>query len=137
MELLNTKDRNPNTKIQEKKKEEKQENHKLKDIYRIIISKEAKVALDSLLMRANDGFEAGEITKSDIVNALLANAGKYFSDAEMKLLRAQHFDETKVLGALLKDASNGGEIPEKLKTFLRSQYGLLESRKKKPTNGEV
>jgi hypothetical protein len=91
------------------------------------------MALDQLLAKANDGFEAGEIGKSDLVNMMLLNASKYILDSDLKSLRMQHFDEAKVLGALLKGINQGGAIPEKLRTFLRSQYGFLETQKKRST----
>ncbi len=118
-------------KRKEKNQKQETENHKLKDSHRVIISTEAKVALDQLLAKANDGFEAGEIGKSDLVNMMLLNASKYILDSDLRNLRMQHFDEAKVLGTLLKGINQGEAIPEKLKTFLRGQYGLLETQKKR------
>jgi hypothetical protein len=127
MKLLNTKDKdkiqNPET-----------ENSKPKDIHRIIISKDAKLALDDLLKKSNEGFDAGEISKSDIVNMLLINAPKYMTDADIKNLRALHFDEAKVLAAMLKGVAQGEQLPETLKSALRTQYGFAEGAKRKTAN---
>jgi hypothetical protein len=127
MKLINTKDKD---KIQIPENG----NSKPKDIHRIVISKDAKLALDDLLKKANEGFDAGEISKSDIVNMLLINAPKHMTDADIKNLRALHFDEAKVLAAMLKGVAQGEQLPETLKSALRTQYGLAESAKRKVAN---
>ncbi len=106
-------------------------NNGTKDKHRVIISKEAKRALDEILTRANDGFDAGDISKSDVVEMLIFNASKYITDSEINELRVQHFDEVKVLAAILKGVAKGDQVPEALKVQLRNQYGLTESHKRK------
>jgi hypothetical protein len=122
-----------NTKVKSENKTAQSGVHKLKDMYRVIISKDAKLVLDDLLKKANDGFNAGEIAKSDIVNALLLNASKYFNEVEIKVLRSQHFDDAKALETLQREIAQGKAIPESVKVFLRSQYGLVETPKKRPS----
>jgi hypothetical protein len=102
------------------------------DQHRVVISKEANTALESMVSRANDGFEGGEVTKSDLANFIFINFVKSFSDSDIKTLRNLHFDEMKVLKSLLRKAGDDGALPDHLKRALREHYGL-ESKDRKAT----
>ncbi|HPI40383.1 MAG TPA: hypothetical protein PLJ21_06240 [Pseudobdellovibrionaceae bacterium] len=101
------------------------------DQFRVVINKDSKIVLDELVLKANDGFEGGEISKSDLVNLLIFNHRNSFSDADIKNLRNLHFDEKKVLKALLKKAGEDGDLPNEIKRVLREHLGLIETNKKK------
>ena len=116
--------------------ETKKENSKKRkssddDQYRVVISSEVNGALENLVKRANDGFEGGEIAKSDVANFVLLNSWKSFSETDVKSLRALNFDEKKMLKSILKQSGNEGELPEHLKKALREHYGLPENSKKR------
>jgi hypothetical protein len=101
------------------------------DQYRVVIQSEVNAALENLVKRANDGFEGGEISKSDVANYVLLNSWKSFSDADVKTLQALHFDEKKMLRSILKQAGNERDLPEHLKMAIREHYGLPDDSKKR------
>lgn len=101
------------------------------DQYRVVISKEINESLESLVKKINNGFDGGEITKSDVANFLILGSAKSFSDAEIKILRGLHFDEKKMLRSILRQTGDEGDLPEHLKKALREHYGLAESRERR------
>ncbi|MEK6555424.1 MAG: hypothetical protein AABZ31_09300 [Bdellovibrionota bacterium] len=98
------------------------------DVHRVVISKDSNEALESVLHRCAEGFDSGTITKSDVANYILQNVNKFFSEADIKNLRAAHFDEKKVLGSILRTE---GDLPEDVKKALRIHYGIADKEKKK------
>jgi hypothetical protein len=124
---------NPENKTENSKKRKSND----EDQYRVVISSEVNGALENLVKRANDGFDGGEIAKSDIANFVLLNSWKSFSDADVKNLRALHFDEKKILRSILKQSGDEGELPEHLKKALREHYGLPENSKKRASRKQV
>lgn len=98
------------------------------EVFRVVISKESNEALESALSRCADGFDAGEFTKSDIANYVFQNLSKFFSEADVKNLRAAHFDEKKMLGSILR---TDADLPEDLRKAIRAHYGVDDKEKKK------
>ena len=99
---------------------------------RVIISDETRDFIDVMLIRANEGFAGGEVTKSDIANWAIMCAGKTFDDGVIKTLRTVHCNERKMIGALLRSsAEDGSDLPEDIKRAIREHYGLVEQNKKK------
>jgi hypothetical protein len=98
--------------------------------YRLVINKEMNDILESLVFRTNDGFEGGEVSKSELANLLLQNAAKDFGDSEIRILRSRSFDEKKILRAILRKSGDEGEIPENLKKLIREYYGLDSKERK-------
>ena len=120
-EIQNTEDKNQNP----KKKKSLEE-----DQFRVVISREVNEILEKLVIRANDGFYGGDITKSDVANLLLLNSTKSFSDVDIKILRTLHFDEKKMLRAILRQSGDEGDLPEHLKKALREHYGFDSKERK-------
>lgn len=121
-EIQNTEDKDQNP----KKKKSLEE-----DQFRVVISRDVNEILEKLVTRANDGFDGGDIAKSDVANLLLLNSAKSFSDSDIKTLRALHFDEKKMLRAILRQSGDEGDLPEHLKKALREHYGLAEFKERK------
>lgn len=128
------------------KKERRQEKQETKakklkstedDQYRVVIQKESNDALEELVRKTNDGFEGGEVTKSDVVNFLISNHAKSFSDSDVKNLRLLHFDEKKVLRALLRKAGDDGDLPSEIKKVLREHLGISDSSKRRISKGTL
>lgn len=107
------------------------------DQYRVVIQKESNDALEELVRRTNEGFEGGEVTKSDVVNLLISNHAKSFSDSDIKSLRLLHFDEKKVLRALLRKAGDDGDLPSEIKKVLREHLGISDSSKRRTSKGTL
>lgn len=91
------------------------------EVFRVVISKESNDSLEVALSRCSDGFDSGTITKSDVANYVFQNLAKFFSDSDVKALRATHFDEKKVLGSLLR---NDDDLPEELRKAIRAHFGI-------------
>lgn len=98
------------------------------EVFRVVISKESNEALESAVSRCAEGFDAGTFTKSNIANYIFQNVSKFFSDADVKNLRAAHFDEKKMLGSILR---TDADLPEELRKAIRAHYGVDEKEKKK------
>ena len=84
-----------------------------------------------MLVKVTDGFDAGSVNKSDIANWLIANAASMFGDSDVKAIQKLHFDERKILGALLRDSRDDDKLPESLKKAIREHYGLTEGAKRR------
>lgn len=98
------------------------------EVFRVVISKESNEALESAVSRCAEGFDAGEFTKSDIANYIFQNVSKFFSEADVKNLRAAHFDEKRMLGSILR---TDADLPEELRKAIRAHYGVDDKEKKK------
>ncbi len=98
------------------------------EVFRVVISKESNEALESALSRCAGGFDSGTITKSDVANYIFQNVNKFFSEADVKNLRAAHFDEKKMLGSILR---TDADLPEDLRKAIRAHYGVDDKEKKK------
>lgn len=101
------------------------------DQYRVVIQKESNHALEELVRRTNEGFDGGEVTKSDIVNLLILNHSKSFSESDIKNLRLLHFDEKKVLRALLRKAGDDNDLPIEIRKVLREHFGFTDGTKRR------
>ncbi len=99
------------------------------EVFRVVISKESNEALESTLGRCVEDFEGGAITKSDIANYIFQNMSKFFSESDIKNLRAAHFNEKKVLGSILRAEA---DLPEELRKAIRTHYGIGERDRKRP-----
>lgn len=110
--MLNINTEDQQTKLKKRKQIEEEQ-------YRLVINKEMNEILESLVFRTNDGFQGGEVSKSELANLLLQNAAKDFGDPEIRILRSRCFDEKKVLRAILRKSVDDGEIPENLRKFIR------------------
>ena len=107
-----------------------------RDQYRVVILSEANACLEVLATKVNDGFETGAVTKSDVANFVFLNLARLISDADVRAIRAIHFDDKKMLGSLLKTET---ELPEDLKKLIRAHFGVGDKEKKRPlrTNSEL
>lgn len=110
------------------KKSSKTQSTNANEVFRVVISKESNDSLEIALSRCSDGFDSGTITKSDVANYVFQNLAKFFSDSDVKALRAAHFDEKKVLGSILR---NDDDLPEELRKAIRAHYGIAEKEKKR------
>ena len=103
------------------------------DYYRVSINKQAADSLDSMMARANDGFEGGQISRSDLANRIFIETSKTFSDVDIKILRSLHFDERRMLQALLTDSAEAKDLPDEIKGAIRKHYGISDSERRRST----
>jgi ribosome-binding protein aMBF1 (putative translation factor) len=114
-----------------KKNKAKNEKHGSQEQFRVVISDEANEQLESYWKIANEGKEPVELSKSDLANYLFCNLNRLLNDSDIKTLRAQHFDERKVLKNILKNSNEESELPAELKRALREHYGINDKDKKR------
>jgi hypothetical protein len=109
-------------------------------ISRVIISNEAGSSLDELLARVNDQFEAGKVSRPQLVSWILRRFAEACGESEIKEIRAAHFDRIAYLEALLKRAKETGTLPEELSALLPD--ASISSKKAKKSlknniNGDI
>jgi hypothetical protein len=107
------------------------------DQYRVVISKETNDALEEMVKRASEGFDGGEIAKSDVVNLVVVNYVKSFSESDIKALRNLHFNERRMLKALLRKGGGEGELPEEIKRAVREYCGMVEPGKRRASRSQA
>ena len=102
-----------------------------KEQYRVVINKKANEVLEEIVENANEGFDAGMITKSDLAVYVFLNLRKFITEADIRNLRILHFDDRKVLSSLLKSSEDSNGLPDELKRALREHFGVSEKDKKR------
>jgi hypothetical protein len=106
-------------------------NKKMEEIQRITVSKQGQEALTAIVERINDGFMGGKINRTQAVNWIMLRFQEELTDADIKEIRAEHFDEIAVLEALLRQAKESGKVPSEFKALLQKQMENYEQPKKK------
>jgi len=100
-------------------------------IQRIAVSKEAQSSLKAVTDRVNDGFMGGKVNLVQMANWILNRFQTELDEAQIKEIRAEHFDEVAMLESVLKQAKDSGKVPTDFKALLQKQLGLDESPKRK------
>lgn len=121
-EKTGTEDRGTGTKTEESGAEK---------VQRIVVSKDAQSSLKAVTDRVNDGFTAGKVSLMEMANWILHRFQAELDEAQIKEIRAEHFDEVAMLESLLKEAKSSGKVPSDFKALLQKQLGLDESPKRK------
>lgn len=101
-----------------------------KEQFRVVINRDANEALESFISMLKDG-SSSNITKSDLANYLFKRLDEYLGESEILEIRSLHFDTTQALKALIKQAENGGELPDTLRELLLKNSGIKSSPKEK------
>lgn len=94
------------------------------------MARDAEEAVAKITNRVNDGFFAGQITRSQVASWALINQAACLSEQDIRDIHAQHFDEVAMLEALLKRAKGSGEVSPELRALLQKQMGLPAMPKK-------
>ncbi len=101
------------------------------EIYRVTVSKAADDALEAIVNRVNDGFEAGKVNRSDAVTWVLTYFLKNLNDSLIQEVRLDHFDEMALLESMFKKAKKSGKVPSELRGLLLRQTGYVAPNNKK------
>ena len=105
---------------------------KCEEIYRVTVTKTADDALEAIVGRVNDGFEAGKVNRSDAVTWVLTYFLKNLTDSLIQEVRLDHFDEMALLESMFKKAKKSGKVPTELRGLLLRQTGFDAPNNKKP-----
>lgn len=109
---------------------EANESNEAQGISRVIISHESSRCLDELASKVNTGFEAGKVTRPQILNWVLRHFSETAGESEIQELRAAHFDRIAYLEALLKRAKETGVLPPELAALAQPPCGSTHVSKK-------
>ena len=101
------------------------------EIQRITVSRVAQGALGSIVDRINDGFTGGKVNRTQMANWILLRFNNALDEAQIKEIRAEHFDEVAMLENILKQAKESGKVPMDFKALLQKHLGQDESVKRK------
>jgi hypothetical protein len=104
--------------------------NKNEEILRITVSKLGQDALTAIVDRVNDGFIGGKINRTQIANWIMVRFNEKLSDAEVKEIRVEHFDEVAALEAILRRAKELGKVPTDFKSLLQKQFENIDQKKR-------
>jgi hypothetical protein len=97
---------------------------------RVIISQGSNRDLDDLASRVNAGFDAGKVTRPQILSWVLRRFAETAGEEEFQEIRAAHFDRIAYLEALLKRAKETGVLPPELSAVLQPPCAPAHAIKK-------
>lgn len=98
--------------------------------FRIAVTKKVDEEISEMIVKVNDGFNAGKVNRPQLVNWILSKFYNSLGDTEIKAIRADHFDEISLLDSILRYAKETGKIPNEFRALLQKQMGLEDSPKK-------
>jgi len=107
---------------------------RVEELHRITVSKKVEKELVSIVEEVNENFEGGKVNKTQVANWIILRFKEKFGDAEIREIRAEHFDEISVLEAVLRRAKESGKVPSEIKELLQKQMGFDENFKKGSKN---
>ena len=100
-------------------------------VQRIVVSNESWAALKAIIDKVNDGFNGGRVNQTEIANWIILRFQSELDEAQIKEIRAEHFDEVAMLESILKQAKESGKVPTDFKNLLQKHFGLDEPTKRK------
>ncbi|MBX3041571.1 MAG: hypothetical protein KF789_12765 [Bdellovibrionaceae bacterium] len=125
------KNNNINTNTGMEKEEDRTNQTVSARLQRIVVSNESLAALKLIIDKVNDGFNGGRVNQTEIANWIILRFQSELDEAQVKEIRAEHFDEVAMLESILKQAKESGKVPTDFKNLLQKQLGLDESPKRK------
>lgn len=102
--------------------EEKEQKNELESSIKITITKEAGDILVAILGKANEGFEAGRITRQDLASFIVEKFNANFTEKDLMQLRQKHYDDESMFDAIHRKMRETGEIPDFIREALRKQF---------------
>ena len=122
---------NINTNTGTEKEEDRTNQTVSAKLQRIVVSNESLSALKVIIDKVNDGFNGGRVNQTEIANWIILRFQSELDEAQIKEIRAEHFDEVAMLESILRQAKESGRVPADFKTLLQKQLGLDEPTKRK------
>ena len=104
------------------KEEAKTETNKDDNLAKIAISKDADRAISDLVLRVNDGFDAGKASKQDVTSYAILRFCKTCLESDLYAIREMFFNPIALMEATLRKAKETGEIPQSLREVLFQQF---------------
>jgi hypothetical protein len=104
---------------------------KIEDSLRLTVSKTADKALATVVDRVNEGFTGGRVNRVQMASWILAKFSESLSNADIRTIRADHYDAVAALESAFRRAKETGVVPDELRLLLQKNEGLDETPKKK------
>ena len=102
------------------------------NLARVVITNEAEMAIADVVAAANDGFEAGRVTRMDAASFMLNWYKTHAGPDALMQLRLTCSDQMTMLDKIVKKARATGDLPPQLKEFLAQHFfGEAASQQKK------
>lgn len=112
---------------------DQKKNVKIEESFRIAVTKKVDEEIGEMILKVNDGFNAGKVNRPQLVNWILSKFYSSMGDVEIKEIRADHFDEISLLDSILRQARATGKVPNEFRALLQKQMGLEDAPKKAKT----
>jgi hypothetical protein len=101
---------------------------------KITVTKEAGEILEDLVRKANEGFEAGRISRQDLASFIVERFKATLEEKDLIQLRHLHYDDAAMLQAIAKKMRETGEMPDFIRDAMRKQFqvpdeGVKRSKK--------
>jgi len=120
-----------NKELKKSKNEHEKQKTEQENYIKITVTKEAGEILQMILGKANEGFEAGRISRQDLASFIIEKFHSNFVDKDLMQLRQKHYDDESMLDAIHRKMRETGEIPDFIRDALRKQFqGSDESTKR-------
>lgn len=123
------------TNTNENKENQNLKNNSTENIVKITITKEAGEILAELVIKANDGFAAGKISRQDFTSFLIEKAKSLLAEKDYMQLRQMHYDDASMFEAMYRRMRETGEIPEFMREAMRKQFQGSDDTVKKSKRG--
>lgn len=111
-----------------------------KELFRVVVSRDANEALEIVLSKVNAEWDAGKVTRPQLVSHILLRFQAKLSERDIQEIRSHHFDKVAYLESLLKRARETGQLPPELDPLFQDN-GHASKRAarltKNITNGDV
>ncbi len=105
-------------------------NLKNDEFFRIAIVKKVDEEIGQMIIKINEGFNAGKVNRPQLVNWILSKFFASFGEADIKAIRLDHFDEISLLDSILRQARETGRVPTEFSVLLQKHMGIEDSSKK-------
>ncbi len=111
-----------------------------KEIFRVVVTREANDATEIVLSKVNADWDAGKVTKPQLVSFILQRFQTKLSEKDIQEIRSQHFDKVAYLEGLLKRARETGQMPSELDQLFQDNASAPKRAArltKNITNGDI
>lgn len=100
------------------------------EFVKVTISKKAEGTTSDLLAKVNNEFEGGRVSRQDLISWVLTRFSEECSEADIRAIRADHFDEIALLELCLKKSKQAGSVSPDLRKLLLEQSGLNDTARR-------
>lgn len=98
---------------------------------KITIEKEAADLLKELVLRVNNGFDAGHVHRQDIASWIITRFMSMVTEADINQIRLSHYSDEAMFEAQYRKMKETGAVPDFLRDAMRKQFEVRADAPKK------